>query len=92
MAPASKGTIPEILWSPSSEDLMAKNRLGSMRPDQAHKNLLSTDIKTRTDDEHIHEQDKQLLHTERGKLVPKKGENPALTDLKAKRQEQAEEE
>jgi hypothetical protein len=71
---------------------MAKNRLGSMRPDQAHKNLLSTDIKTRTDDEHIHEQDKQLLHTERGHLVPKKEENPALSDLKEQRRQRAEEE
>jgi hypothetical protein len=61
------------------------------RPEQSHIDKLSTDYKTRTDDEHIHEEDKQLLHTERGKLVPKKGENPALTDLKAKR-EQAEEE
>ena len=62
------------------------------RPEQSHIDKLSTDYKTRTDDEHIHEEDKQLLHTERGKLVPKKEENPALADLKARRREQAEEE
>ena len=61
------------------------------RPDQSHKDKLSTDYKTRTDDEHIHEQDKHLLHTERGKLAAKKTENPALSELKEKR-EQAEEE
>lgn len=45
-----------------------------------------TDHKTRTDDEHIHEEDKQLLHTTRGKLaIPEQGENPALQALKAKK-------
>lgn len=57
--------------------------MGSKRPEQIHKDLLATDAKTRTDDEHIHEEDKQLLHTERGKLaIPKRGENPARTALK----------
>jgi len=42
-----------------------------------------TDKKSRTDDEHIHEEDKQALHTTRGKLgIPKRGENPALKALK----------
>lgn len=61
--------------------------MGSKRPQQIHKDLLSTDRKTRTDDEHIHEEDKHALHTERGKLgIPKAGENPALEELKARRQ------
>jgi hypothetical protein len=61
--------------------------MGSKRPEQAHKDLLATDFKTRTDDEHIHEEDKQALHTRRGKLaIPERGENPALEDLKAKRE------
>jgi hypothetical protein len=55
--------------------------MGSKRPEQSH--LLSTDHKTRTDDEHIHEEDKQNLHTRRGKLaMPQRGENPALEELK----------
>jgi hypothetical protein len=54
--------------------------------DQTHKDKLSTDYKTRTDDEHINEEDKQELHQERGKLaIPKREENPALKDLKLKR-------
>ena len=61
--------------------------MGVKRPDQIPMEPSSTDKKTRTDDEHIHEEDKQLLHTRRGKLdMPKKGEdNPALADLKARR-------
>jgi hypothetical protein len=56
------------------------------RPEQIHKDLLSTDVKTRTDDEHIHEEDKQLLHTRRGKLaIPERGENPELTTLRGKK-------
>lgn len=50
-----------------------------------HTNPLATD-RTRTDDEHIHEEDKQLLHTQRGKLaIPKRDENPELTTLRAKK-------
>jgi hypothetical protein len=61
--------------------------MGSKRPDQIRKDLLATDQKTRTDDEHIHEQDKQALHTRRGKLaIPKAGEKPALEELRAKRE------
>lgn len=60
--------------------------MGSKRPEQIRKDLLVTDQKTRTDDEHIHEQDKQALHTRRGKLaMPKRGDNPALEALKEKR-------
>jgi hypothetical protein len=60
--------------------------MGSKRAQQIHKDLLATDSKTRTDDEHIHEEDKRALHTRRGKLArPKREDNPALADLKAKR-------
>ena len=56
------------------------------RPDQSFKTPSATDHKTRTDDEHIHEEDKQLLHTSRGKLaIPQHGENPALKTLKGKK-------
>jgi hypothetical protein len=57
------------------------------RPEQIHKDLLATDFKTRTDDEHIHEEDKHALHERRGKLdQPKREDNPALADLKRKRE------
>ena len=63
--------------------------MGSKRPEQSHKDQLSTDRKTRTDDPAIHEEDKHLLHTERGHLaIPQNEENPALSELK-KRREQA---
>jgi hypothetical protein len=62
--------------------------MGGKRPEQSHKDLMSTDHKTRTDDPKINEEDKHLLHTQRGHLaLPKNGENPALTDLKKKREE-----
>ena len=65
--------------------------MGSKRPEQAHKDLLSTDAKTRTDDERIHEADKHRLHTVRGKLAQtNRGENPALAELKKKRLERDE--
>jgi hypothetical protein len=55
-------------------------------PEHVRKDKLSTDAKTRTDDEHIHEEDKQHLHEERGRLgIPKREDNPALRDLKQKR-------
>jgi len=55
--------------------------MGSKRPEQSQ--LLSTDHKTRTNDEHILEEDKQNLHIGRGKLgIPQGGENPALQELK----------
>jgi hypothetical protein len=60
--------------------------MGSKRPDQVHKDLLATDQKYRTDDEHIHEEDKHALHEERGKLaIPKNEDNPALAALKESR-------
>lgn len=60
--------------------------MGSKRPEQIHKDLLATDQKTRTDDEHIHEQEKHALQTERGKLaIPKNGDNPALAALRKSR-------
>jgi hypothetical protein len=50
----------------------------------------ATDHKTRTDDEHIHEEDKQSLHTTRGKLaIPEQGENPALKAVKASKSRKA---
>ena len=46
-----------------------------------HRDAMSTDHKTRTDDEHIHEQDKQeLKQSEKderdGDLIPKSGHKP----------------
>lgn len=41
----------------------------SKKQDQVHKDLLATDSKIRTDDEHIRERDKHALHDERGKLA-----------------------
>ncbi len=68
--------------------------MGGKRPEQIRKDLIATDFKSRPNDEHIYEEDKQALHTERGKLADqKRGENPALTDLKEKRaQREGEEE
>lgn len=60
--------------------------MGNKRPEQGHRDLPATGSQARTDDEHIHEEDKQLLHTRRGKLaIPKRDENPELTALKAKK-------
>lgn len=60
--------------------------MGSKRPEQIRSDLLATDAKTRVEDEHIHEEDKQALHARRGKLgIPKTGENPELEALKRKR-------
>ena len=43
--------------------------MGGKRPEQIHKDKLSTDYKTRTDDQRIHAEDKARLHEERGKLA-----------------------
>jgi hypothetical protein len=61
--------------------------MGGKRPDQVVMEPSATDRKTRTDDEHIHEEDKQALHTTRGKLaaIPTRGVNPALKGLRKKR-------
>ena len=45
--------------------------MGGKRPEQIHKDKLSTDYKSRTDDPRIHEQDKHHLHEQRGKLAQK---------------------
>ena len=64
--------------------------MGGKRPDQHKIEPSVTDKKTLTGDQHIHEEDKQLLHTKRGKLgMPDREEDPALADLKKKREEQA---
>jgi len=63
-----------------------ERRMGGKRSDEIAMEPSATDKKTRTDDEHIHEEDKQALHTRRGKLaIPKRGENPALSALKRRR-------
>jgi hypothetical protein len=78
------GTIPDVL----DAHFGASRIMGGKRPEQIHKDLIATDFKTRPEDEHIYEEDKQKLHTERGKLaIPKNSENPALTELKRKREE-----
>ena len=51
--------------------------MGGKRPEQIHKDKLSTDYKSRTDDPRIHEQDKQHLHEKRGKLAQKDELPPA---------------
>lgn len=59
--------------------------MGSKRVDQVHKDLLSTDRKSRPQDEHIIEESKQLLQSSPEKTIPERGENPALEELKEKR-------
>ena len=63
--------------------------MSSKRVDQVHKDLLSTDRKSRPEDEHIHEEDKQRLQEsrEQASAIPERGENPELTALKQKRAE-----
>jgi hypothetical protein len=62
--------------------------MGGKSADHQLREPSGTDHKTRTNDEHIHEEDKQLLHTQRGKLaIPDQGENPALKVLKQKKRE-----
>jgi hypothetical protein len=60
----------------------------SKRPDQTHKDKLSTDYKQRTDDERINAEDKQNFQESRAdSKIPEGGLNPALEDLQAKRAE-----
>lgn len=61
--------------------------MGSKRPDQAKREQSATDYKTRTDDEHIHEEDKQELATNPHDqpMIPPGTVNPALRELREKR-------
>jgi hypothetical protein len=61
--------------------------MGSKRPDQAKREQSATDYKTRTDDEHIHEEDKQELasNPHEQPMIPKAVSNPALRELREKR-------
>ena len=64
--------------------------MGGKRDDQVHirpNEGRSTDHKTLTDDEHIHAEDKgNLNETRHGHShIPESAENPALRDLKQRR-------
>jgi hypothetical protein len=52
------------------------------RPDQIHKDKLSTDYKQRTDDK------RNLEESRADSKIPEAGLNPALEDLQAKRAQQ----
>lgn len=53
----------------------------------------ATDYKFRQEDPAIHEEAKhQLTQQDNDSLIPTRGENPALADLKAKREAKAEQE
>lgn len=63
------------------------------RPDQIHKDKLSTDYKSRPEDERINAEDKQRVQESRAdSKIPEGGLNPALEDLQAKRAQQQDEE
>lgn len=71
--------------------------MGGKRPDQhniAPGETLSTDYKTRVEDEGILEEDKQAYQEtkkqDRESMIPRRGKNPALEALQAKREEAAE--
>ena len=58
--------------------------MGSKRPDQAKRAESATDYKTRTDDEHIHAEDKEHLESNPHDqpMIPEAGVNPALHELR----------
>jgi hypothetical protein len=66
--------------------------MGSKRTDQVRKDKLSTDYKQRLDDQRINAEDKQELQSAGGdSRIPERGENPALEELQARREEEKEE-
>jgi hypothetical protein len=58
--------------------------MGSKRPEQAKRAESATDYKTRTDDEHIHAEDKEHLESNPHDqpLIPEVDVNPALRELR----------
>ncbi len=65
----------------------------SKRPEQIHKDKLSTDYKSRPEDERINAEDKQKVQESRAdSKIPEGGLNPALEDLQARRAQRQDEE